>query len=282
MSNIALVTDSTSDIPFEVAEQQDIKILPLKVVFEDKEYLDRIEIQPEEFYKMLAQCTTTLPSTSQPSPADFIELYADLLKTYDDVISIHLSSGLSGTVNAARLAGERFKGKVHVVDSKTISLGIGMIVLEAANSIRAGLTVGEVLQRIQEARDNTETLFTLDTLEYLRKGGRIGKVSGAIGSMLSIKPVVRVDEEGIYTSYGKVRTQEQALKSLEKAVVQLAKGREVAKIMVAHGAGHAAASRLKERVEKLFNLEISLYTEVGPVIGVHTGPGTIGLVALYK
>ncbi len=282
MSKIGLVTDSTADIPFDIAQQQGITVLPLKVVFGDKEYLDRIEIQPGEFYERLAQCTTTLPSTSQPSPADFIELYENLLQTYDEVISIHLSSALSGTVNAARLAGEQFKGKVHVVDSKTISLGIGMVVLEAAKSIQMGLTVEEVLQRVQEARGNVETLFTLNTLEYLQKGGRIGKVSGAIGSLLQIKPIVRVDEDGVYVSYGKARTQEQALETLKKAVVKLANGREVADIMVAHGAGEAAAIRLKERLEILLNRKASMFTEVGPVIGVHTGPGTIGMVVLYK
>lgn len=282
MSNIALVTDSTADIPVDVAQQQDIKVLPLKVVFGDQEYLDQIEIQPEEFYQRLAECTDTLPTTSQPSPADFIELYENLLKTYDEVISIHLSSALSGTVNAARLAGERFKGKIHVVDSKTISLGIGMLVLEAAKSIRAGSTVQEVLQRVQDARDNLETLFTLNTLEYLQKGGRIGKVPGTIGALLQIKPVVRVDEDGVYVSYGKARTQEQGLKALEKAVVKLANGREVAGFMVAHGAGEAAALRLKERLEVLVNQNVSMFTEVGPVIGVHTGPGTIGIVILYK
>lgn len=281
MSNIALVTDSTADIPFEIAKKHDIKVIPLKVVCEDNEYLDGIDIQPDEFYGMLSKCET-LPSSSQPAPADFIRLYEGLLESYSEIISIHLSTGLSGTVNAARLAGERFKGKIQVVDSKSISLGIGLLVIEAAKYIHSGLAAAEIVKKIKEARDNSETMFTLDTLEYLRKGGRIGKVSGMVGSMLHVKPVVRVNEDGIYVPYAKTRTQDQALVAIEKGFQQLAKGRKAVKLAVAHGSAHEAASKLKERLENLFNIEAAMVAKVGPVIGVHTGPGTVGAAVLYK
>ena len=281
MEKIALVTDSTADIPPEIAKKHNINVIPLKVVFGEKEYLDGIDLEPDEFYKMLGE-SEALPSSSQPAPADFIELYERLLDSWDQVISIHLSTGLSGTVNAARLAGERFKGKIHVIDSKTISLGIGLITLEAAKSIEAGLGISQVLERIEEVKNNSEVLFTLNTLEYLRKGGRIGRVSGMVGSMLHIKPIVRVDEDGIYTTFGKTRTQDQALTLIEKGIGQLAKGRQITNIAVAHGSAYEAGTRLKEKLEKAFNIKVSMFTKVGPVIGVHTGPGTVGISVLYE
>jgi len=281
MSKIALVTDSTADIPLEIAKEHDINIIPLKVVFGDKEYLDGIDLQPDQFYQMLSQ-SEALPSSSQPAPADFVNLYESLLDNYREVISIHLSTGLSGTVNAARLAGERFKGRIHVVDSKSISLGIGLLVMEAARSIQAGLSASEVLKKLREARENSEVLFTLNTLEYLRKGGRIGKVSGMVGSMLHVKPVVRVNEDGIYTPYAKTRTQDQALIAIERGFQQLAKGRRAVELAIAHGSALEAASKLKSRLENLLNIETSMFTKVGPVIGVHTGPGTVGAAVMYK
>lgn len=281
MSTIALVTDSTADIPLEIAKEHNIHVIPLKVVFGENEYLDGIDLHPDEFYQMLSQAEA-LPSSSQPSPADLTKLYERLLENYSEVISIHLSTGLSGTVNAARLAGEKFRGKIHVVDSKSISLGIGLLVMEAAKSIQAGLGASDVVKKLKEARDNSEVLFTLNTLEYLRKGGRIGKVSGMVGSMLHVKPVVRVNEDGIYTPYGKTRTQEQALITIEKGFQQLAKGRRAVWLGIAHGSALEAATRLKSRLENLLNIETSMFTKVGPVIGVHTGPGTVGAAVMYK
>lgn len=280
MTRIALVTDSTADLPMEMAVDYNINVIPLKVIFGDQEYRDGIDMKPEEFYQRLD--VSNLPTTSQPAPAVLSELYEDLLEHNTDVVSVHLSSGLSGTVNAAKIAAEKFKGKIHVFDSKSISLGVGLVVLEAAKSIHAGLTAPEIMKRLETARNNSETLFTLNTLEYLRKGGRIGKVSSLLGSVLNIKPVVRVNEDGIYTPYGKTRTQEQALALIEKGFSQLAAGRQAAALAVAHGCAQEAGNKLKARLEGLFGIKASMFTSVGPVIGVHTGPGTVGAAVLYK
>ncbi|NLK01183.1 MAG: DegV family protein, partial [Clostridia bacterium] len=202
MGKIAIVTDSTADLPPEIIEKYNISIVPLKVLFGNKEYKDGIDIGPDEFYEKLEK-SNTLPTTSQPSPGDFIKVYRSLLEQYTEIISIHLSSNLSSTVNVARLAGKDFKDRIHVFDSKSISLGIGLLATEAAKSVQEGLRINEVLEKIKSVRKNSEVLFTLDTLEYLSKGGRIGKVSGLLGSVLNIKPIVRVNEEGIYTPYAK-------------------------------------------------------------------------------
>jgi DegV family protein with EDD domain len=250
------------------------------LLFGEQELYDG-EISSEEFYKRLTNAQE-LPKTSQPSPEDFIRLYSKLLEEYQEIISIHISSGLSGTFNAARLAKEKLKGKIHLVDSKTISLGIGMMILEATRLIREGLDADNILDKLSKARTNIETLFTLDTLEYLQKGGRIGKVHSIMGTFLNIKPIVRVGDEGIYHTYGKARSQERALKSIVQAFQDLSKGREGLRFGVAHGAAQQAGTYLKEKLENALQIPASIFTQVGPVIGVHTGPGTVGAVIQYE
>jgi DegV family protein with EDD domain len=280
MKKIALVTDSTADLPEEFRKECNTHVIPLKVLFREQEFSDG-ELSSQEFYERLEEAEE-LPKTSQPSPEDFRLLYSKLLEEYQEIISIHISSGLSGTYNAARLAKERIKGKIHLVDSKTISLGIGMLILEAAKLIREGLDSIHILERITEARANLETLFTVDTLEYLQKGGRIGRVQGIMGTLLNIKPIIRVGDDGIYHSYGKVRSQEKALKSIVEAFQVLSRGRKHIRFGVAHGAAQQAGLYLKEALENAFEMPASIFTQVGPVIGAHTGQGTIGAAIQFK
>ncbi|MDD2282910.1 MAG: DegV family protein [Eubacteriales bacterium] len=276
---IALVTDSTADLPQQLLNQWKIFALPLKVSFGHQQYLD-CELTSEEFYTRLA-AESELPKTSQPSPEDFASIYARALAEYDEVISVHVSSGLSGTLNSAHMAAEKFAGKVHLVDSRSISLGIGQQVLEAAKGIQEGLTVQAVLDRISMMRDNMETIFTLDTLEYLHKGGRIGAVKGLLGSLLRIKPVIRVNEEGVYVPAGIARSREKALCGIVSALEHAAVGRTVKALAIAHGAAKDAAEKLQDKLESVFNVRASLFTQVGPVIGVHTGPGTVGASIVF-
>lgn len=280
MKKIALVTDSTADLTEEIKNKYNIHVVPLKVRFEDKEYLDS-ELTSDEFYEKLKQAKQLLV-TSQPSPEDFSKLYRELLKDYEEIISIHISSGLSGTVNAANIAKQSLNGKIHIVDSKTISLGIGLMVLEAARNISEGFSAMQIVEGISKVRRNIETLFTLNTLEYLQKGGRIGKVQGIVGSLLNIKPVIRVGDDGIYHTYKKARSQERALNSIVQAFKELAKGRKQIRLAVAHGAAHQAGIYLKKALENAFQLKASIFTQVGPVIGVHTGPGTIGAAVQFE
>ena len=279
MKKIALVTDSTADITPEIKEACDIHIVPLKVRFKDREYQDG-ELTSAEFYRRLPQ-ETELPKTSQPTPEEFNRLYRKLLEDYQEVISIHLSSALSGTLNAAHLGQENLKG-IHLVDSKTITLGLGLMVMEAAKHIKAELSAAQVLERLTKARRNIETLFTLNTLEYLQKGGRIGRVQGMMGSFLNIKPIIRVGDDGIYHTYGKARGQEKALNAIVQAFHELAKGRKQIKLAVAHGAAHQAGLYLKTALENSFQLPTAVFTQVGPVLGVHTGPGAVGAAIQFE
>lgn len=281
MKKIALVTDSTADLPEDLIKENDIHVLPLKVRFGSQEYLDGEEITSEEFYRRL-EAEKELPKTSQPTPEEFFSLYRTLLKEYQEIVSIHLSSGLSGTVNAAHIAKSQLQERIHIIDSKTISLGAGMMVMEAAKSIREGLSASQIVEGLSHARKNIETLFTLNTLEYLQKGGRIGKVQGMMGMLLNIKPVVRVGDDGIYHTYSKARSYDRAVEGVVKAFQELAQGRKHIKLVVAHGAALQAGKNLKDALEKAFQIKASVFTQVGPVIGVHTGPGTVGAAIQFE
>jgi EDD domain protein, DegV family len=280
MKRIALVTDSTADITQEMKEECDIHIIPLKVRFGEAEYSDE-ELTSEEFYQYL-RTEQELPKTSQPSPEEFGHLYSKLLEEYHEVISVHLSSALSGTFNAAYLAKEKFKQKIHLVDSKTISLGMGLMMMEAAANIKEGRDTAWIQDNLTKARKNIETLFTLNTLEYLQKGGRIGKVQGFMGSLLNIKPIIRVGDDGIYHSYGKAHSQKRALDGIVQAFRDLTKGRRPIRLVIAHGSAEQVGLYLKELLENAFQLQATVFTHVGSVVGAHTGPGTVGAAIQFE
>ena len=281
LTRICVVTDSTADLTPAQAEAYGIVVRPLYVVFGEKMYLDGVEIKPNEFYKMLAEAKD-LPTTSQPSPGEFVELYESIFaKGYDSIISVHLSSGLSGTCDAARQAAQHLEGKdIRIVDSRSISVGVGVQAVTAARAVKEGKSVEDVLAAIEECRQKQEVVFTLNTLEYLAKGGRIGKAKSLLGSLLNIKPIIRV-EDGIYVDAGKARNQKQALQQMVDLFKDLARGRKAVQIIVAEGVAIESANYLKKLMETAFGTDVALCS-VGPVIGVHTGPGTIGAAVVFE
>jgi len=279
VEKIKVITDSTSDLSRETAVRYGIEIVPLSVQINGQSYLDGVDITPDQFYPMLAEAES-LPKTSQPSPLDFIRVFDRWASQGYLVISLHLSRGLSSTVDTARMAAEHVgPDRVTVVDSGFLSWGLAFQVIEAATAAAAGLSVKDVLDRARSVRDRMELLFSLDTLHYLEKGGRIGKVSALLGSLLNIKPLIRV-ENGIYVPFGKVRSQAQALERFVQFMRDTAGSRPI-RVAVGHGLAAEAAQKLMAMIERSFQVvgEITLF-EVGPVIGVHTGPGTVG-VAFY-
>lgn len=281
MAKIALVADSTADLPEDLRKEWGIHVIPLKVRFGSEEYFDH-EITSEEFYRRL-ETADELPMTSQPSPEEFMNLYKELLGEYQEIISVHLSSALSGTLNAAHIAKERLKAKIHIVDSKTISLGFGLMVMDIARRIREGMDSAQIVEGLSKVRENIETLFTLNTLEYLQKGGRIGRVQGFLGSVLNIKPVVRVGDDGVYQTYGNARSQRKALDLIVSAFDTLAAaGRKKVSLVVGHGGALQAGKYLQEALENALQIKTTLFTQVGPVIGVHTGPGTVGAAVQFE
>ena len=277
---IKIVTDSTADLPQDYVQENGITVVPLYVNFPTATYRDGIDIQAKDFYPMLIKSKDNLPKTSTPSVDDFKNVYDNLLAKGQQILSIHISSGLSSTGSMAESAAKMIDGAIRIFDSKTISLGIGLQVVEAVEMVKANLSLDNICERLNEVRQRTEITFSLDTLEYLEKGGRIGKVSALLGSILSIKPVIKV-ENGIYVPIDKVRNQNQAIKSMVNNMLKTLGDNKPRYIAVAHGAAEEAAQRLREAAEEATGMKITYLKEVGPVIGVHTGPGSLGLAFTY-
>lgn len=279
-NKIKIITDSTADLPLSFIKENDIEVIPLYVNFPERTYLDGVNISPHEFYKMLAKSEDTLPKTSTPSINDFKELYERILHKGYDILSIHISSGLSSTSSIASAAASSLDGKIHVFDSKSISFGIGLQVQEAVEMVKKNFSLDTISKKLIEIRQKTEVYFSLDTLEYLEKGGRIGKVSALLGTVLNIKPVVRVDD-GIYVPLAKARNQKQAIKKMVDQMCKTIEDKLPKSIAISHGAAEEAANCLREMIEERLGLKVDFINETGPVIGVHTGPGTIGIAYTY-
>lgn len=276
MENIAIVTDSTSDLSQESARQHGITVMPLYVTHRGQAYRDGVDIVPGTFYPLL-ETSDELPKTSQPSPEEFRNLYRRLLTTAKEVVSLHISGGLSSTVAAARTAAQEVnKDRIHVVDSGFLSYALAFQAIEAARLALQNKTAQVILESVGRLKKKTEMLFTLDTLHYLQKGGRIGKVSSIMGTILGVKPIIRV-EDGIYVPAGKTRSIRQALSSIVDFLSRTY-GRQKVEVAIGHGKGAHYAEMLLEMVKPALNVQGKTESfEVGPVIGAHTGPGTVGL-----
>lgn len=276
MSGIAVVTDSTSDIPKGLAKQYGISVAPLSVIHEGVVYRDGIDITPEQFYPMLEKADS-LPTSSQPSPSQFMDVFKPLIESGKQVLSFHLSRALSSTVDSARLAAQQLApDRIHVVDTCSISYGIAVQAIEAARLAMEGRAVPAILERIDRLKNRSDVLFSLNALDYLHKGGRIGKVSSLVGNLLNIKPIVHV-QDGVYVPIGKVRSMKQAVTGM---VDFLANKFGADKVRVGVGHGQAidfAKMILEQAVSRLNVVEEPVLFDVGPVIGVHTGPGTVGI-----
>ncbi|HHT85876.1 MAG: DegV family protein [Bacillota bacterium] len=276
MSGIAVVTDSTSDIPKGLAKQYGISVVPLSVIHEGVVYRDGIDITPEQFYPMLEKADS-LPTSSQPSPSQFMDVFKPLIESGKQVLSFHLSRALSSTVDSARLAAQQLApDRIHVVDTCSISYGIAVQAIEAARLAMEGRAVPAILERIDRLKNRSDVLFSLNALDYLHKGGRIGKVSSLVGNLLNIKPIVHV-QDGVYVPIGKVRSMKQAVTGM---VDFLANKFGADKVRVGVGHGQAidfAKMILEQAVSRLNVVEEPVLFDVGPVIGVHTGPGTVGI-----
>ncbi|HEX7058189.1 MAG TPA: DegV family protein [Bacilli bacterium] len=275
MAQIRIVSDSTSDIPQELRANLGIETVPLKVHFGNETFLDSVTITPEQFYEKLIQATE-LPTTSQPSPADFVELYKRLLHKPDtEIISIHLSSALSGTYQTAVLAKSLLEGGEHisVVDSKHASYGVGILAVAAANAARAGKSREEILDLVKYVRNTMRVYFIVDTLEYLHKGGRIGKASALFGALLNIKPILTIDEAGEVAAVDKIRGSKKAMQRILELLRQDFGDKRVHAV-IAHAGVEVDVEELTELVRGNFAVEDLTHTKIGPVIGTHVGPGT--------
>lgn len=281
MNKIALITDTTSDITNDMISKFNINLLPFRIIYSNREYLDKIEITPEEVYESLE---TEIPTSSLPSLKTMHELYQRLSSEgYTHVIAILLSSGLSGISNALSLVSEEYTEiNSFIYDSKSISWGEGLIVERAAKLINDGETFENIVSEIHEFRRRINLYFVVDTLEYLKRGGRIGKVSGTIGELLKIKPIISIDSDGKYFTVDKVRGKKQS----HRKIVDLGKEKLSQGCRIVLMDGYA-----KEDTKKIFDIlskysldlgsgSVEIYGTISPVSGVHSGPGLIGMVTL--
>jgi DegV family protein with EDD domain len=273
-----IVTDQGMDLPAVAEVGLNIHTLPLTIVLDGKTYVGKEEIDYVKFYQTLTD-TGAYPTTSQPSPGDFADLYRKLAKTDPDILSIHLSSGLSGTYNSARLGAEMTpEAHVTVLDSKTLSGPFGWQVQAAAQAIRAGWVLGDILKLVDQIRENQQTLFTLGDLKYLIHGGRISHLKGLLASVLNIKPIIGVaKDDGKYYNWGQAPTLKRAIFRMADIVAQKFTDNVPLRIQLIHGNNPEGVQLLRERIGGMFDCAFDATIPVAPVLGAHTGPSVVGI-----
>ena len=275
MANIRIVTDSTADLPPALIVELGITVVPLEVNFADRSYRDGVDLTPAEFYTKL-QASPTTPTTSQPSVGAFVEAYEALARDADGILSIHLSSALSGTYNSAMLARETLGERcpVEVIDSRQASLGMGLIVISCARLARQGASLAELADHARRLIPMTHTLFLVETLEYLQRGGRIGRAAAFLGTLLSVRPLLLI-EDGAVKPVERVRTRGKGVDRLIQSAESYGKIESVAILQATTPEDvEPMVARLAARVPR----ERIIVGQVGTVIGTHTGPGVLGIV----
>lgn len=278
--SVCVVTDSTADIPPETLEELGIHVIPLKVIFGDEEFIDGVTMQAAEFYTRLVD-DDVFPTTSQPSSGEFIDLYTGLLDRFDGVVSIHISAELSGTLDSAIQARGQMGDAgeaIRIVDSRSVSMGIGLVVLEAARAAQAGRDLDSVTELAEELVPRTGVIFLLDTLEYLRRGGRIGPASAFLGTLLRFRPLLQIDE-GVVKPLERPRSRRKGIKRI-RAHIELVGALRSAAVIAANDP--VGAADLAQAIGDLVPGDVLAMSTIGPVIGAHAGPGVIGVAYLSK
>ena len=274
MQKIALITDSACDLDLNTLKENNINLLPLRIIYSNGDYRDRIDISPQEVYDNLEK---EVPKTSLPSAQDTEETLNRLEEEgYTHVIYISISSGLSGSFNAIRLALEDHpKLTSFVYDSKILAYPQGEIVLEVAKLIKEGKSFEEIVKEIPEIRKRVIGYFTINTLEYLKKGGRIGRLAGTVGELLNLKPIITTDEDGVFYNVVKVRGRKQSLSKMTELLKEyLAKGK--CEVAVLHAGCEDEAIKYMNSLKDLTNVVSIKIAEISPALGIHGGPGLIG------
>jgi DegV family protein with EDD domain len=274
---IAILVDSGSDVPKEYRDKYHMYVAPLTIIYKDAEYRDGIDIQPEDVFARFAE---EIPSTSLPSPSAITELFKQIKANgYEKVVVVAISSGLSGTFEALASFGPNPEGlEARYIDTKNIGIGSGFSAIRAGELIEQGLTFDEVCREVEETARRTKLFFCVSTLEYLVKGGRIGRVSGMVGTILDLKPVIACGEDGIYYTVAKARGRKKSLKLALDEAVKFAAGAKEYNIAVMHGAAQEEADELLAALKvALPDHRIAIAGQITPVLVVHTGPGLIGV-----
>lgn len=278
---VRVVTDSTADLSPEVRKEHGIEMVPLTVHFGPESFKDVVEMDDEAFWAKLKR-SPHHPKTAQPAPGDFLEVYRRLHQQGDEIISIHISGKLSGTLSSAHAAKQLLPdARITLVDTKSVSHGIGLIALEAARMARAGKSAAGVASWAAETVDRTNIFFTLDTLEFLQKNGRIGKAQALLGGLLGVKPILQIDREGLVATADKVRGKSKVLpRALELMQERVPAGRRI-RCGIVHAQAPAEAIEWLKAISQVYKVEDHMIASIGPVIATNGGPGTLG-AAFYE
>ncbi len=282
MGRIAFVTDSTAAVPNDEAKEHQVTVVPLQVMFGTESFKDGVDLTQKEFFDRM-KAAKNLPTTSQPSVADFEAAYKKLLDdpNIDSIISIHLSSRLpSGTYSSASQAAERASAgtnkKISVIDSHSAYMGEGMMVIDGSRAAKEGKNHDEIVKMVEEMRPKMTVLLLVDTLENLAKGGRIGGAQAFLGGLLNIKPILQV-KEGRVEPLERVRTRRKAMERLVEIAAEATKGKRC-QIAVGHAQAPEDAATLSKLIHEKMNVAEEFNSELGPVLATHTGPGVLGFV----
>jgi DegV family protein with EDD domain len=271
--NTAIVLDSTADFPEAPERFPNWRVVPLYVLFGDESYRDYVELAPPEFYARL-RSAEQLPTTSQPTPGDFLQAYEELAE-YDRIYSLHISSALSGTYQSATTAAAELGDKVRTVDSESASAAIAMLGLAIQRRLEQGTTDEDVDALVRRYREQAGLIFTVDTLEFLRRGGRIGRASAWAGQLLHVKPILTIKEEVIPLK--RVRGNQKAMQEFVSEFTSTTHDAPTLKIGIAHADAPERATQLQKMVRhERPQAEIEVVTTLGAVVGTHAGPGTVG------
>ncbi len=276
---VAVVTDSTATIPQHLVQEYNITVVPLHVIWDGQTYLDGIDITPDAFYQRL-RTSKSIPTTSQPSAAAFAEIYRRLHEQGYDILAVLISSKLSGTIASAEQAREMVpEARVEIVDSLHVAMSLGFQALAAARAAQQGATLEEAKAVAERARAGAGVLLLPETLEYLHRGGRIGGAARLFGSMLKINPILEV-QQGRVEPVDKVRTRKKAIKRLVTLAVERMAGREPTRVAVLHADVEDEARQIMDMLKTHIQPVEEYITPVSPVVGVHVGPGTVGITYL--
>ena len=274
--NTAVVLDSTADFPEAAQRFPNVRVVPLYVRFGDESFEDYVEMTPDRFYERL-RTASELPTTSQPTPADFLAAYEDLAPDYEHILSLQISSTLSGTCGSARTAAELLGGdKVRVIDTRTVSASIALLALGVQRRLERGTTNEEIDAFVERYQRGHMLLFTVSTLDYLAKGGRIGRAAALAGNLLNVKPILTI-RDGEVVPLKRVRGNAKAFAEFRELFESTTTDSPALKVGIAHAAAPERLDALRTLVEHVRpHAQIEIATTLGAVVGTHAGPGTVG------
>lgn len=283
--NIALVTDSTCDLSQELIDFYQIHVVPINLNFGDNHYLDKVTIQPNQFYDLL-ETYPDFPKTSQINEQAFTNLYSHLASHYDAIVSVHLTDKFSGTyansVRAGKRISKEFNKHVHVIDSKNLSGALGLLVLKAAKNIEAGESVNSIVSSLKKDVGQSKIFVSVRDLKYMIKGGRVSKPKGVIASVLGLNPVISMDKNGKSLLFGKTFSQEASLNKIYKHVKKISDGKTVWNYILLHANNPEGAQKAEDEMEEITGLKPISVVNISPVIGMHAGNGAVAISLLFN